>query len=217
MTVFEQRAMVKHLASRYLEGYTPMTWNGIGFEWLELAHGTGWWQECKVMAMLHLDLFFHLFGVVGYFVSWDRGMRGMGLPGKAASGMTGADAPAMWPKDPESVIEYVKQDVIQPLQFLERTEARGWASWAYKRSEGIINSELNRHKKGFGSITIPQWLPVYKVLELPLPDVSGFDNPPPERHELLNWIHDLDFLDEGYREHWALPEVLFDIGLAFSF
>jgi hypothetical protein len=217
MTPDEVKIMLLDVADKYLQGYTPATWNGAGFEWRNSAHETGWWQECKVMSYLHLDMMFHLLALCGYFVSQDRAMRGMGLPGKAASPITGADAPELWPKDPETVIEYVQQDVIQPLQFFERTKEREWVAWAYKRTEGI-NASINRYAHGYGKASLPGgWLPVYKVLELPEPDVSGFSNPPPTRADVIEWMTDLPKLTEADRPKWNLPEVIFDIALAAGF
>lgn len=217
MSPDEVKMMLLTISDLYLQGYTPMTWNGVGFEWRNAAHETGWWQECKVMSYLHLDLMFHLLALCGYFVSQDRGMRGMGLPGKAASPITGADAPALWRKDPETVIEYVQQDVIQPMQFFERTSELGWAAWAYKRTDGV-NVDLNQFAHGYGNANLPDgWLPVYKVLELPEPDVRGFDNPPPTRWDVIEWMTDLPKLTEADRANWNLSEVLFDIGLAYGF
>jgi len=217
MSTDEVKMMVLRIADRYLEGYIPMTWNGVGFEWRDIAHETGWWQECKVMSYLHLDLMFHLLKLCGYFVSQDRAMRGMGLPGKAASPITGADAPELWPKDPETVIRYVQQDVIQPLEFFARTRRLGWAAWAYKRTDGM-NVDLNRFKHGYGNAELSGgWLPVYKVLELPDPDTSSFDNPPPTCTDVTEWMTDLPKLSEEHREGWALPEVIFEIGLSLGF
>ena len=144
-------------------------------------------------------------------------MRGMGLPGKAASPITGADAPALWPKDPETVIEYVQQDVLQPLQFFERSLERGWVAWAYKHTEGV-NLDLNRYAHGYGNAPLPDgWLPVYKVLELPEPDTRRFTSPPPTRLDVIQWMSDLPKLAEEDRRKWNLSEVLFDIALAFGF
>lgn len=217
MSTDEAKMMVLSIADRYLEGYIPMTWNGCGFEWRDLAHETGWWQECKVMSYLHLDLMFHLLALCGYFVSQDRGMRGMGLPGKAASPITGKDAPELWPKDPETVISYVQQDVIQPMEFFKRSSERGWVCWAYSRTDGM-NVEINRYKHGYGNALLPDgWLPVYKVLELEEPDTSGFNRAPPTRADVIGWMTDLPPLSENDRNSWALPEVIFDIGLSFGF
>jgi hypothetical protein len=181
MSPSEIMGMFRTLGQMHLDGFPASTWNGVGFEFLELGHETGLWQEAKILALLHYDLMFQLLRQAGYFVSFDRAMRGMGLPGKGASEMTGADAPAMWPKMPEKVIEYVQQDVIQPAQFVERTIERGYAIWAFKRADGVVNQEWDEletqrdgeqlRRRGFGNTPLgdtqhPGWLPVWEVFQL---------------------------------------------------
>lgn len=218
MSKAEAQEMVLYLGERYLNGYAPLTWNGLGFEWLEMAFETGWWQECKVMALLHVDMFFHLFCLIGYFVKLDRACRGMGLPGKASSGMTGADAPMMWKKDPDRVLAYVSEDVTQPLEFSRRVIEKGMAIWAYKWTDeaGTVNAEMNPYKKGFGHVELTEWLPVFKAKELPLPDVSGFSRTPPPRDELLGWTQDLPSVSLADREEWKLQEGIFDIAISLG-
>jgi hypothetical protein len=217
MSTLECKEMLLGIADQHLDGYPAMTWSGTGFEFLELAWQTNWWQECKVLALLHYDLFFHLFCKVGYFVSLDRACRGMGLPGKQASGMTGAEAPELWPKDPERVLEYVAQDVLQPMELVHRVEERGYAVWATRRTpDGLVNKSANRHAKTFQSTDIDEWLPVYKVLETPLPDTSWMVNPI-SRESVLGWVLLLPKLAEDDLSGWALPKEVLEIGLENGF
>jgi len=212
MTELEVVSMLRYLAKMHLEGYPAVTWNGVGFEFLELGHETGLWQEVKVLALLHYDLMFQLLRQVGHFVGLDKAERGMGLPGKSIAGMTGYEAPVLWQKQPEDVLNYVSQDVTQPQQFIKITEEVGFVCYAYSRAgEDEINHDLDRNRPNFGSVDLEEWLPVWKVFELPEPDRRGYRNPPPTCYELLRWVLELPPLTPS--SPWALQPELKEQGL----
>jgi hypothetical protein len=94
--------------------------------------------------------------------------------------------------------------------------------WAFKRADGVVNElwadrdEIVDKRRGFGSAKLgspqnPGWLPVWKVFELPPPDVSGFNNPPPTIFDVAGWILDLPELTPA--STWGLQPELKEIGL----
>jgi hypothetical protein len=77
------------------EGYTLLTWNGLGFDFDILAEESGMHEECKALALGHIDMMFHFFASKGFPLGLDAASKGMGLPGKP-EGMDGAIAPELW-------------------------------------------------------------------------------------------------------------------------
>lgn len=77
------------------EGYTLLTWNGLGFDFPVLADESGLLAECQEFARNHVDMMFYILCIRGHRLGLDTAAKGMGLPGKT-EGMTGADAPKLW-------------------------------------------------------------------------------------------------------------------------
>lgn len=165
--------LVDYLTSRMYEGYIPLTWNGLGFDFKILAEESGMFKECKKLALNHVDMMFHFFCVKGFPIGLDSACRGMGLEGKP-EGMNGAIAPVAWKeKRYEEVLDYVASDVIQPLQLAEAVQRRGWLTWFTKRGTPA-------------NVTIGDWLTARAALDLPEPDVSWMNDPWP-RSKFYEW------------------------------
>ena len=75
--------LVRCLGQLVEQGYTLLTWNGTGFDFDVLAEESGLLEECRKLALSHVDMMFHLFCAKGYPLALSTASKGMGLPGKA--------------------------------------------------------------------------------------------------------------------------------------
>ena len=95
MSRAECRSLVEELADKVSQGYTLLTWNGLGFDFNVLAEEAGMHSACCELARAHVDMMFHFFCLQGYPLGLDTAAKGMGLAGKV-EGMDGAQAPILW-------------------------------------------------------------------------------------------------------------------------
>src|SRR5208282_5065809 len=86
--------LVEYLATQAENGYTIVTWNGLGFDFDILAEESGMLERCRSLAKSHVDLMFHVLCQLGHGVGLDAAAKGMGLGGKS-KGMSGALAPVL--------------------------------------------------------------------------------------------------------------------------
>lgn len=174
MTAEGCRELVEYLMIVNQQGFIPLTWNGLGFDFKILAEESGLFEECKKLALDHVDMMFHFFCVKGFAIGLDAACRGMGLGGKP-EGMNGAIAPVAWQKERyQEVLDYVAGDVVQPLRLAELVQRRGWLTWYTKRGNPA-------------NVTLPDgWLTARAALDLPEPDVSWMDDPWP-RSKFCSW------------------------------
>ena len=165
MTQEQCEELVDYLLGAWKDGYIPLTWNGLGFDFKILAEESGLFTACKILALNHVDMMFHFFCVKGFPIGLDTACRGMGLEGKP-EGMNDAIAPIAWQEERyQEVLDYVSNDVVQPLKLAELVQRRGWLTW-YTRRGSPANA------------TFPDgWLPVRAALDLPEPDVAWMDDP----------------------------------------
>lgn len=166
--------LVRYLEAQIARGYTPLTFNGLGFDFKILAEESGLAEECKELALNHIDMMFHFFALRGFAIGLDSACKGMGLPGKP-EGMHGGLAPEMWAKGMyKEVLDYVASDVEQPLELAELVENRGRLTWITRRGSSA-------------SVHIEKWLTVREALELPEPDTGWMDDPWP-RSKFTAWL-----------------------------
>lgn len=175
MTPEETGAMLDYLAAAAANGDSIVTWNGIGFDFDILAEESGRFDDCRSLALGHIDMMFHFFCTTGYALGLDKAARGMGLAGKTA-GMKGDLAPSYWAEGRyQEVLDYVAQDVCITLGVIQAVEKKGRLSWV-----------SNRGSKR--SLAFTQgWLTGSEALELPLPDVSWMDDPW-QRSKFTAWM-----------------------------
>jgi len=174
MTRHRCQMLVKHLMRQHQQGYLPLTWNGLSFDFRVLAEESGMFQECKQLALDHVDMMFHFFCLRGFTVGLDAACKGMGLSGKPR-GMTGALAPVMWAEGKyQEVLDYVAGDVIQPLRLAEMVENAGMMTWLTKRG-------------ALADVTISEWMVARDALALELPDTGWMDDPWP-RSKFTSWL-----------------------------
>jgi hypothetical protein len=157
------------------EGYRIVSWNGLGFDFDVLAEESGSMEDCKEVALDHIDMMFHLVCCLGYPVSLAKAAQGMGLPGKPPA-MSGVKAPVMWAQGQhEEVLKYVAQDVRIAIDVAIAVDARRRFQWITA--------------KGFPkSIPLPRgWLSVRESLLLPEPDTSWMKSRL-SRRDFMPWI-----------------------------
>ena len=96
------------------QGYTILTWNGLGFDFDILAEEVGNVGRVQSIGSEARRPMFHILCKLGYGVSLDAAAKGMGLAGKP---MNGADAPKLWAEGKrQEVLEYVGQDVRTTME-----------------------------------------------------------------------------------------------------
>jgi hypothetical protein len=169
----EVKNLVRYLEACQRDGYSPLTWNGLGFDFKILAEESGMFDECRELALSHTDMMFHFFCIKGFPIGLDAACHGMGLAGKP-EGMNGAIAPQAWAEGRyQEVLDYVAGDVVEPLRLAELIERRGWLTWWTKRGNPA-------------NVIIPRLLTVREAMELPLPDTSWMTDPWP-RSKFYGW------------------------------
>jgi hypothetical protein len=160
----EAAGLVDYLETQAAQGYTIVTWNGVGFDLDILAEESGMLEPCRSLAVDHVDMMFHIVCRLGYPVGLDAAARGMGLPGKP-EGMSGAVAPTLWTEGKrQEVLDYVAQDVRTTLALATECEGSGEMRW-------ITRSGRTRR------MALPTgWLSVDSAEQLPEPNTSWMDN-----------------------------------------
>ena len=157
-------SLVKKLALLVDEGYTLLTWNGLGFDFDILAEESADDMEiCSGLALNHVDMMFHFFASKGFPLNLDKASKGMGLPGKP-EGMDGAKAPELWPTDPHKVLSYCSLDAQGTLDLAEAVDNAGYLGWTAQ--SGRANTWH-----------CDKWLTVKEAIRLPEPDNSWMSDP----------------------------------------
>ncbi len=175
MTRDEVREVVKVLVQKAAEGFTIVTWNGLGFDFDVLAEESGAADSCRELAHGHVDMMFHVFCEKGFPVSLEKAATAMGIAGKL-EGLSGWQAPRLWAKgEHQKVLDYVVQDVRVTLQVAQAAEKKRSFSWTTQK--GTISSLAL--SKG--------WLSVHDALQLPVPDTSWMTNPIARKH-FSGWL-----------------------------
>ena len=175
MTPQEAARLATDLKAFAEQGYTLLTWNGLGFDFDVLGEESHHVKLCAQLAAGHVDMLFHVLCARGHLVSLQKAAEGMRLPGKKA-GISGEVAPALWATGRhEEVLQYCIQDVRLTLQLAEACEREGRFSWLTQRGT-VRQMPLSSG-----------WLTVVEADGLPLPDTSWM-SAPPTRDRFLGWV-----------------------------
>ena len=175
MSRAEAQGLVHDLTRFVEEGYTLLTWNGVGFDFNILAEESGLQVECERLALAHVDMMFHVVCSKGFPLALDKVAQGMGLPGKP-SGMSGSQAPALWASGhQQNVLDYVVGDCRTTVAVAHAAEERGGIEW--------VTAKGSR-----ASMALPNgWLAADVAMKLPLPDTSWMRTPL-NRQSFTDWI-----------------------------
>jgi len=175
MTKQETAALVDYLETKVKDGFTVLTWNGLGFDFDILAEESGLLENCARLAYEHVDMMYHFFCVKGYALGLDKAAQGMGLSGKTP-GMNGRLAPIYWREGKrKEVLDYVAQDVRTTLALAEAVERKKSLNW-------ISNSGRDQYVHFHNG-----WKIVEDANALPLPDTSWMRNPW-SRSKFTGWL-----------------------------
>ena len=176
MSRAEAQELVHDLALLVEEGYTLLTWNGLGFDFNILAEESGLHIECERLALAHVDMMFHVVCTKGFPLALDKVAQGMGLPGKP-SGMSGSKAPALWASGrQQEVLDYVVGDCRTTLAVARAAEERGGIEWVTMKGSRA-------------TMALPDgWLAADQAMTLRLPDTSWMRTPL-TRESFTAWIH----------------------------
>jgi hypothetical protein len=176
MSLTEASQLVDHLVEFVSQGYTVLTWNGLGFDFDVLAEESGRTADCQNLALHHVDMMFHVFCDRGFPVALSKAAQALRVPGKLG-GMSGMQAPQLWAQGQhQQVMDYVAQDVRMTLQVAQACEEKQALDWITRK--GSVSSMKLRGG----------WRTVEKSLELPLPDTSWMKTPI-TRSDFTGWIH----------------------------
>ena len=157
------------------EPFKLLTWNGLGFDLDILAEESGMIDECRQIALNHIDMMFHFYCTLGYPLGLDKAAHGMGTPGKP-EGMNGALANDMWNSgDRAPVIQYCGADVRSTLALARECEKQRRLQWT-----------SNAGRTRFFNLA-DGWLTVREALEIPEPDRSWMTDPLP-KETFVGWL-----------------------------
>jgi len=175
MTATDVQSLVQYLSTAAANDYALFTWNGLGFDLNILAEESQTMgAQCRDLALQHIDMFFHLFCLLGYGLGLDAVAKGLRLPGKQV-GVDGSLVPRMWQSGQyEQVLSYVAQDVRTVIDIAQRVDAVRQVQWTAR------SGRVNR-------VPIRRWLTVQEAMRLPEPDTSWMRNPWP-RSRFTGWL-----------------------------
>jgi hypothetical protein len=166
---------VRFLSQAVQDGYTPLSWNGLAFDFDVLAEESGLADDCRTLALGHVDMMFQIVCQKGFPVALQNAASGLGLSGKL-KGVAGIDAPGLWAGGQyDRVLEYVSQDVRTTLAVALKSEQQKAFAWTTRKGT------VSKMPLAAG------WLTVEAALKLPQPDISWMSNPP-SRSNFTAWL-----------------------------
>lgn len=175
MTQADVASFVRFLSESLTDGVTPISWNGLAFDFDILAEESALENECKHLARNHIDMMFHVVCEKGFPVALKNAASGLGVPGKM-KGVKGVNAPGLWASGQcEVVMEYVAHDVRTTLAVALEADRRRSFAWTTRKG----TTSVMPLSKG--------WLTVDAAARLPLPDTSWMSDPP-SRRDFMSWL-----------------------------
>lgn len=167
--------LVRYLEGMVENGFTIVTWNGLGFDFDVLAEESDLVEVCRHLARSHVDMMFHAFCQLGHGISLNAAAEGMGLNGKTG-GMTGLDAPVLWAERRRSqVLRYVARDAQLTLALAERSESEHRLRWVTR------NGRMRQMVLPKGCLSVGQ------ALKLPEP-ITFWMTAPWSRQKFTAWL-----------------------------
>jgi len=170
--------LVDFLVAQVLNGYTIVTWNGLGFDFDILAEESGRRKDCERLAVDHVDMMFHIFCEKGFAVSLEAAAKAIVSRGKP-TGINGKIVPQLWAAGKtDEVLYYVANDCELTLEVAKISESQRHFSWITRRGTT-------------GDMSLPNgWLIVRDAMKLPDPDTSWMDSPPWSRSRFTAWLQE---------------------------
>lgn len=174
MTKHDVSKFIDYLLEQTTAGYTPLSFNGLGFDFDVLAEESGRLGDCRRLALNHVDVMFHVLCTQGYPVGLGAAAKAIGQA--KSQDVDGELAPQLWQGGQyQKVLDYVAQDCKVTLAVALLSEEKRRFSWVNK-------------KDGTSSFDLPHgWLTVKEAMSLPLPDTSWMSTPM-ERSRFTRWL-----------------------------
>ena len=177
--------LVKDLQDFEADGYKIVTWNGCAFDFRVLSDVSGMKEECAELAMNHIDMMLWVTFQKGYYLGLDAALKGMGIKGKKKvvtlshgleiTDMSGAKAPELWAAEEyDAVLDYLLDDVLQPLELVTKIAEGGHLDWRSKRGN-------------YMTVPVPKLYTVKECFSFAVPDTSWMTNPP-TRNGFVEWM-----------------------------
>lgn len=175
MSPADLSGLIDFLLDRRQAGDTIVTHNGLGFDFDVLAEESGRIEDCKKLALSHVDMMFHIFCEKGFGVGLNAAAKAIGQ--SKPEGISGSRAPRLWKEgEHQKVLDYVSQDCLLTLDVATGSEQEGSFRWITQKG-----------KTAFLSLSTG-WLTVEEAMKLPLPDTSWMDSPWP-RSKFTDWLN----------------------------
>ena len=157
------------------QGYTLLTWNGLGFDFDVLAEESDDPRLCGELALNHIDMMFQFFCRQGYPISLQTAAEGMNTQPKT-EGLSGDLAPELWASGQrQQVVDYCAQDTRATLDLALECDRQGRIGWTSRSGRS-------------NNLFLPAgWLTVAQARRIPPPDTSWMTDPIP-REQFTNWL-----------------------------
>ncbi len=174
MSINDLSQLVDFLIEKTKQGYTIVTHNGLGFDFDLLGEESGRLDDCRDLALNHIDMMFHFFCGKGFAIGLNAAAKSIGI--SKPEDIDGSVAPKLWKEGHhKQVLDYVSQDCRLTLDVALTSEKNKKITWITRKGSTSYFS-------------IPAgWLPVIEAMELPLPDTSWMDNAW-ERSKFTGWL-----------------------------
>ena len=174
MSVEDLSSLVDLLLARANDGYTIVTHNGLGFDFDILAEESARFDDCRTLALNHIDMMFHFFCGKGFAIGLNAAAKSIGI--SKPEDIDGSLAPQLWQTGKhQQVLDYVAQDCRLTLDIALTSEKNRKITWLTRRGST-------------SSYSLPSgWLTVNQAMELPLPDNSWMDEPW-QRSKFTAWL-----------------------------
>jgi len=124
---------VDFLKAQVTAGYTIVTWNGVGFDFDILGEESARVEDCRQLAIDHVDMMFHIFCEKGFGASLDAAAKSIRSHGKPRD-MNATMAPKLWAAgETEDVLKYVANDCKMTVEVAEISERKRSFRWITQR------------------------------------------------------------------------------------
>ena len=174
MSVEDLSIFIDRLIEKNKQGYDIVTHNGLGFDFDILAEESGRDDDCRQLALNHIDMMFHFFCGKGFVIGLNAAAKSIGISKPAD--VDGSVAPQLWKQgDYQTVLDYVAQDCRLTLDVAINSEKNKKITWITRKGSSAYFSIPNG------------WLSVKEAMKLPLPDTSWMDNAW-ERSKFTGWL-----------------------------
>lgn len=162
MTQSDLCGLVDLLLERVDDGYMIVTINGLKFDFDVLAEESGRFEDCRKLALGHVDMTFQLLCERGFPVGLAAAAQAIGR--RKYGDVDGKQAPQLWMDGRHKrVLKYVRRDCELTLAVARKSQWRCRFYWITKAGRKAYH-------------WIPGgWLTVEEAMELPLPDTSWMD------------------------------------------